>query len=86
MSGRRIISALISGSPFIPTIGDGLNASMTSTAGVNTRVAVTGVKAAGSRYTKNLMAAGFEPGVRDLAFDPGLHFTPPRPLGELVPS
>jgi hypothetical protein len=70
MSGRPIISILISGSPSILTIGDGLNTSTKGTAGVNMRAAGTGVKVAGSKYTKNLVAVAREPGVRHLAFDP----------------
>src|SRR5271157_608440 len=70
MSGRPIISGLNTGSLFIPTIGDGLNTSTIGTAGVNMRAAGTGAKAAGSKYTKNLVAAGLERGFRHLAVAP----------------
>jgi len=60
MSGKSIISNLNTGSSFIPTIGDGLNTSTKGTAGENMRAAVTGTKAAGSKYTKIPVAAGLE--------------------------
>ena len=74
MLGRLIISTLISGSPFIPTIGDGPNTSTIGTAGANMRAAATGAKVAGSngllKAAKTLVAAGLEHGFRHLAFQP----------------
>jgi len=60
MSGIAIISSLNTGSSFIPTIGDGPNTSTIGSAGENMRDGGTGMKAIGSKYTKDLAAAGLE--------------------------